>query len=86
MDVVTLSSNGKITLPSKICEAFSLSDGDSLLIVEEKDGIHLKPLINISHLWGVDSMVDTKRTLIEFRDEWDKDLEEKKVFFHPTLF
>ena len=54
-----------------------MSDGDSLLIVEEKDGIHLKPLINISHLWGVDSMVDTKRALIEFRDEWDKDLEEK---------
>ncbi|ABD39974.1 Transcriptional regulator AbrB [Methanospirillum hungatei JF-1] len=76
MDVVTLSSNGKITLPSKRCETFSLSDGDSLVIVEEKDSIHLKPLINISHLWGVDSMVDTKSALKEFRDEWNKDLVE----------
>ena len=77
MDVVTLSSKGQIVIPSKVRKKFSLKEGDSLVIVEEKDTIRLQPLVNLSELWGVDTLKNTGRMLKEMRKEWDDELEEK---------
>ena len=77
MHVVTLSSKGQIVIPSKVRKKFSLKEGDSLVIVEEKDAIRLQPLVNLSELWGVDKLKDTKPMLNEMRKEWDDDLEDK---------
>lgn len=75
MDVVTLSSKGQIVIPAKVRKKFSLKEGDSLVIVEEKDGIRLQPLVNLSELWGVDKLKNTGSTLNEMRKEWDDKLE-----------
>ena len=77
MDVVTLSSKGQIVIPSKVRKKFSLKEGDSLVIVEEKDAIRLQPLVNLSELWGVDKLKNTGRMLKEMRKEWDDKLEDE---------
>ena len=75
MVVVTLSSKGQIVIPSKVRKKFSLKEGDSLILVEEKDAILLQPLTNLSDLWGVDSLTGTRKILRELRTEWDDELE-----------
>ena len=77
MDVVTLSSKGQIVIPSKVRKKFSLKEGDSLMIVEEMDGIRLQPLVNLSELWGVDKLKNTGVMLKEMRKEWDDELDNK---------
>jgi AbrB family looped-hinge helix DNA binding protein len=77
MDIVTLSSKGQIVIPSKVRKKFSLKEGDSLVIVEEKDAIRLQPLVNLSELWGVDKLKNTEAMLKEMRKEWDDELEQK---------
>lgn len=80
MKIVTLSSKGQIVIPSKVRKKFSLKEGDSLVIVEEKDAIRLQPLVNLSELWGIDKLKDTRPMLKEMRKEWDDDLEDKAAF------
>ena len=77
MDIVTLSSKGQIVIPVKVRKKFSLKEGDSLVIVEEKDAIRLQPLVNLSELWGIDNMKNTGQVLNEMRKEWDNELEDK---------
>ena len=77
MDIVTLSSKGQIVIPSKVRKKFSLKEGDSLAIVEEKDAIRLQPLVNLSELWGIDKLKNTETMLKEMRKEWDDELEQK---------
>jgi len=77
MEIVTLSSKGQIVIPSKVRKKFSLKEGDSLVIVEENDAIRLQPLVNLSELWGVDKLKNTKTMLREMRKEWDDELEDK---------
>jgi AbrB family looped-hinge helix DNA binding protein len=77
MDVVTLSSKGQIVIPAKVRKKFSLKTGDSLVIVEDKDAIRLQPLVNLSELWGIDNLKDTRPVLSEMRKEWDDELEDK---------
>ncbi len=77
MDVVTLSSKGQIVIPAKVRKKFSLHEGDSLVVVEEKDAIRLQPLTNLPELWGVDKIKNTRAMIREMRKEWDDELEEK---------
>ena len=77
MEIVTLSSKGQIVIPSKVRKKFSLKEGDSLMIVEEKDAIRLQPLVNLSELWGIDNLKNTRRLLNDMRKKWDDDLEDK---------
>ncbi len=77
MEIVTLSSKGQIVIPSKVRKKFSLKEGDSLVIVEEKDAIRLQPLVNLSELWGIDNLKNTRRLLNDMRKKWDDDLEDK---------
>jgi len=77
MDVVTLSSKGQIVIPAKVRKKFSLKEGDSLILVPEKDAIRLQPLTNLSDLWGVDTLTGTRKILKEIRTEWDDELERK---------
>ncbi len=77
MEVITLSSKGQVVIPAKIRKKFSLKEGDSLVLVEEKDGIRLQPLTNLSGLWGADKLKNTSRMLKDLREEWDDGLEKK---------
>ena len=77
MEVVTLSSKGQIVIPAKVRKKFSLKQGDSLIISEEKDGIRLQPLVNLADLWGTDRLKNTGKVLREMRNEWDDSLDKK---------
>ena len=77
MEVVTLSSKGQVVIPAKIRKKFLLKEGDSLLLVEEENGIRLQPLVSLSGLWGADTLKDTGKILKDLRSEWDDDLEKK---------
>ena len=77
MEVVTLSSKGQVVIPAKIRKKFLLKEGDSLVLVEENNGIRLQPLVSLSGLWGVDKVKDTSEIIKELRKEWDDDLEKK---------
>lgn len=77
MNIVTLSSKGQIVIPSKVRKRFSLKEGDSLVITEENDSFRLQPLVNLTELWGVDQIGDTRSMLKTLRREWDDDLEDK---------
>ncbi len=77
MDIVILSSKGQIVIPVKVRKKFSLKEGDSLVLVEEKDAIRLQPLVNLSELWGIDNLKNTRQVLNEVRKEWDDELEDK---------
>lgn len=77
MEVITISSKGQVVIPAKIRKKFSLKEGDSLVVVEEKDGILLQPLTSLSGLWGADTLKDTGRILKDLRKEWDDGLEKK---------
>ncbi|PKL65251.1 MAG: AbrB family transcriptional regulator [Methanomicrobiales archaeon HGW-Methanomicrobiales-3] len=77
MEVVTLSSKGQIVIPAKVRKKLSLKEGDSLVLVEENDAIRLQPLVNLSELWGVDTIKDSRTVLKELRKEWDDSLDEK---------
>ena len=77
MDVVTLSSKGRIVIPAKVRKKCSLKTGDSRVILEEKDAIRLQPLVNLSKLLGIDNPKNTKAVLNEMRKEWDEELEDK---------
>jgi AbrB family looped-hinge helix DNA binding protein len=77
MEVVTLSSKGQIVIPAKVRKKFSLKEGDSLVLMEENNAIRLQPLVNLSELWGVDTLKDTGAMLKELRKEWDDDIEKK---------
>ena len=71
MDVVTLSSKGRIVIPAKVREKFSLNTGDSLVIVVENDAVRLQPLVSLSELRGIDNLKDTRAVLNEVRKEWN---------------
>jgi AbrB family looped-hinge helix DNA binding protein len=77
MELVTLSSKGQIVIPVKVRKKFSLKEGDSLMLVEENDGIRLQPLVNIAELWGVDTIKNSGTILKEMRKEWDDELDDK---------
>ena len=77
MDIVTLSSKGQIVIPVKVRKKFSLKEGDSLVIVEEEDAIRLQPLVNLSELWGIDNLKNTRQVLNKMRKEWEDELEDK---------
>ena len=77
MEVVTISSKGQVVIPAKIRKKFSLKEGDSLVLVEEKDGIRLQPLTDLSELWGADKLKETGQAVRELRKEWDDGLEKK---------
>jgi AbrB family looped-hinge helix DNA binding protein len=77
MEVVTLSSKGQVVIPAKIRKKFSLKEGDSLVLVEENDGIRLQPLTDLAELWGADKLKETGQAVRELRKEWDDGLEKK---------
>jgi AbrB family looped-hinge helix DNA binding protein len=75
MEVVTLSSKGQVVIPAKVRKKFSLKEGDSLVLVEENEGIRLQPITNLSELWGADQLKETGQAVRKLRKEWDDDLE-----------
>jgi len=80
MSAVTVTSKGRITIPSRLRKKLKIDKGEKLLIVEEDGVIRIIPVPKLSKLAGVDMEVFKGRVpskeVEEAREEWDKEFEE----------
>ena len=81
MEVVTVSSKGQITIPSRLRKKMNLEEGEALLITEEDGAIKIIPVPKLSKLAGVDREVFRgkvpSKEVEETREEWDKEFEKR---------
>jgi len=81
VEMVTVSSKGQVTLPSKLRKRLKISKGEKLLVVNEDGAIKLVPVPKLSKLAGVDKELFANRKPSEelkvMRREWTKDFEQR---------
>ena len=79
--MVTVSSKGQVTLPSKLRKKLKIAKGERLLVVFEDNAIKLVPVPKLSELAGVDKELFTNRKPSEelkvMRREWTKEFDER---------
>lgn len=81
MEVVTVSSKGQVTIPSKFRKRLRIVKGERFLVVQEDNAIKLIPVPKLSKLAGVDEDVFRGRKPSEeievMRKEWTKEFEKR---------
>ncbi|MEM2926034.1 MAG: AbrB/MazE/SpoVT family DNA-binding domain-containing protein [Candidatus Bathyarchaeia archaeon] len=81
MEVVTVSSKGQVTIPSKFRKRMRIVKGERFLVVQEDNAIKLVPVPKLSKLAGVDEDVFRGRKPSEeievMRKEWTKEFEKR---------
>jgi len=79
--MVTVSSKGQVTLPSKLRKKLKIAKGERLLVVFEDNAIKLVPVPKLSELAGVDKELFANRKPSEelkaMRREWTKEFDER---------
>jgi AbrB family looped-hinge helix DNA binding protein len=79
--MVTVSSKGQVTLPSKVRKRLKIVKGEKFLVINEDNAIKLVPVPKLSALAGVDQELFAKRKPSEeldvSRKEWDKEFEKR---------
>lgn len=80
-DIVSVTSEGQLTLPEKIRKELKIGKGSKLVVTMEKKYILLKPMTSLSELYGIDKEIwegrDVKKEISEIRDEWDRGFRER---------
>jgi AbrB family looped-hinge helix DNA binding protein len=80
-DIVSVTSEGQLTLPAKIRKELKIEKGSKLVVTMEKKYILLKPMTSLSELYGIDREIwkgrDVKKEILELREEWDKGFRER---------
>ena len=80
-DIVSVTSEGQLTLPEKMRKVLNLGKGSKLVVTMEKRYILLKPMTSLSELYGIDREIwkgqDVKKEVLELREEWDKGFRER---------
>ena len=80
-EIVTVSSKGQVTIPSKLRKRLKIVEGEQLLIAGEGNAIKLIPVPKLSKLAGVDEEVFKGRKPSEeieaTRKEWTKEFEKR---------
>ena len=80
-EIVTVSSKGQVTLPSKLRRRLKIAKGEKLLIVNEDNVIKLVPVPKLSKLAGVDKELFANRKPSEefesMRKEWTKEFDKR---------
>ena len=56
-DIVSVTSDGQLTLPSKILKELRIGEGSKLVVRREKKYILLKPMSSLSELYGIDKKI-----------------------------
>jgi len=81
VEVVTVSSKGQVTIPSRLRKELNIEEGDKLLIIPEGNAIKMIPIPKLSKLAGVDRGVfEGKKPSEEIetmRREWTKEFEKR---------
>jgi AbrB family looped-hinge helix DNA binding protein len=79
--MVTVSSKGQVTIPSKLRKRLRIVKGERFLVVQENSAIKLVPVPKLSKLAGVDEEVFRGRKPSEeievVRKEWTKEFEKR---------
>ncbi len=79
--MVTVSSKGQVTIPSKLRKRLRIVKGERFLVVQENSAIKLVPVPKLSKLAGVDEEVFKGRKPSEeieaMRKEWTKEFEKR---------
>jgi AbrB family looped-hinge helix DNA binding protein len=80
-EIVTVSSKGQVTIPSKLRKRLRIVKGERFLVVQENSAIKLVPVPKLSKLAGVDEEVFRGRKPSEeievVRKEWTKEFEKR---------
>ena len=79
--MVTVSSKGQVTIPSKLRKRLRIVKGERFLVVQENSAIKLVPVPKLSKLAGVDEEVFKGRKPSEevkaMRKEWTEEFEKR---------
>jgi len=79
--MVTVSSKGQVTIPSKLRKRLRIVKGERFLVVQENSAIKLVPVPKLSKLAGADEEVFKGRKPSEeieaTRKEWTKEFEKR---------
>ncbi|MGQ9469848.1 MAG: AbrB/MazE/SpoVT family DNA-binding domain-containing protein [Nitrososphaerales archaeon] len=81
MEIVTVTSKGRVTIPSRLRRELRIVEGEKLLIIREGNAIKMILLPKLSELAGVDEEVFRGRKPSEemeaIRREWTKEFEKR---------
>lgn len=79
--MVTVSSKGQVTIPSKLRKQLGIAKGERFLVLMENNAIKLVPVPKLSKLAGVDEEVFRGRKPSEeietLRKEWTREFEKR---------
>ena len=80
-EVVTVSSKGQITIPSKLRRRLKIVKGERFLVVQENSGIKLFPLPKLSKLAGIDADMfrgrKPSKEIEDVRKDWTEEFEKR---------
>ncbi|MEM3377957.1 MAG: AbrB/MazE/SpoVT family DNA-binding domain-containing protein [Candidatus Bathyarchaeia archaeon] len=80
-EMVTVSSKGQVTIPSKLRKQLGIAKGERFLVLMENNAIKLVPVPKLSKLAGVDEEVFRGRKPSEeietLRKEWTREFEKR---------
>ena len=81
MEIVTVTSKGQITIPSRLRRELKITEGEKLLVMREGDAIKMIPVPKLSRMAGIDKELfkgrKTSREIEEMREEWTREFEER---------
>jgi AbrB family looped-hinge helix DNA binding protein len=80
-EIVTVSSKGQVTLPSRIRKQLKIAKGEKYLVVNEDSVIKLVPIPKLSKLAGIDKELFANRKpskeLGNMRKEWTNEFDQR---------
>jgi len=81
VEVVTVTSKGQITIPSRVRRELKIVEGDKLLLIREGNAIKLIPVPKLSRMAGIDRLLfrgrKPSKEIEEMRGEWTGEFEER---------
>ncbi len=69
MTLVKISEKGQIVIPAAVRKKWNLVGGSTIILTDDADGIHIRPLIRLSDLSGIDEGKRLLQKLQEMREE-----------------
>jgi len=69
MTLVKISEKGQIVIPAAVRKKWNLVGGSTIILTDDADGIHIRPLIRLSDLSGIDEGKRLLQKLLEMREE-----------------
>ncbi|MFH0968097.1 MAG: AbrB/MazE/SpoVT family DNA-binding domain-containing protein [Methanobacteriota archaeon] len=69
MTLVKISNKGQIVIPVTIRKKWQIQGGETVILTDDAQGIHIRPLVRLSDLSGIDEGKGLLQKLLEMREE-----------------